>query len=244
LFYLTAEYEAAVQGFGTFLEQFPESDFSANALYWTGEALFELGQLAESRRFFEEVTERYPTSYRVEAARYRQDVIDLEQREDELLTLMQWSHEEYLSALEEFRQKEIAYQEALQSYRDRLSSLAEEDFQQEIEVLTARVSELEDALALKDEQINELLAELRQAEARADALLEISAAAAARQTVAEEEPAPVADTPATTPVGTAAETPAETPPPATTTSVQEELLSLRDAAVRLQQRLLQEGSEE
>ena len=90
LFYLTGEYEAAIQRFNDFQASYPESDFSANALYWTGESLFALGLLSESRRFFEEVTERYPTSYRVEAARYRRDVIDLKERENELLTLLRW----------------------------------------------------------------------------------------------------------------------------------------------------------
>ncbi|MEE8441068.1 MAG: tetratricopeptide repeat protein [Spirochaetia bacterium] len=225
LFYLTEEYEAAVQRFNEFQVTYPESDFSANALYWTGESLFALGLLTESRSFFEEVTEKYPTSYRVEAARYRQNVIDLKEREDELLTLLQWSHEEYLSALDEFRRKELAYQEALQSYRDRLRTLAAEDSPEEIELLNARVAELEASLAERDAQINELLTQLRQAE--------INPASGS------EQPDPVGSVP-----GEVADTREQGKSPATTAGVQGELLSLKAAALELQQRLLQQGSDQ
>jgi len=239
LFYLNGEYEAAVQRFNSFLTEYPQSEFAANALYWTGESLFALGRMSEARRFFEEVVEKYPTSFRVEAARYRQDVIDLELREDELLTLLQWSHEEYLAALEEFRQKEIAYQDALKSYRDRLSSLAAEDFREEIELLNGRVAELEATVSERDDEINDLRAQLRQAQARADALVEISAAAAARQTQqttpAAQQPSGASGTPGAATGSAAATTPS---------SVQNELLSLKAAALELQQRLLQEEGDQ
>ena len=224
LFYLTEEYEAAVQRFNEFQESYPGSDFSANALYWTGESLFALGLLPESRRFFEEVTEGYPTSYRVEAARYRQDVIDLKERENELLTLLRWSHEEYLSALDEFRQKELAYQEALQSYRDRLRTLAAEDFREELELLNGKVADLESTVAERETQINELLAQLRQAQ--------INAASGSSQ-----------QGPVVTGSVAVTETRSDGASSATTTSVQSELLSLKAAALELQQRLLQQGSD-
>lgn len=243
LFYLTDQHEAAVQEFAAFQDDYPESDFSANALYWTGESLFALGNLSEARRFFEEVTEKYPTSFRVEAARYRQDVIDLEQREDELLTLLQWSHEEYLLALDEFRQKEIAYQEALQSYRERLSTLAGEDFREEIQLLNARIGELEDTLSERDAQINDLLAQLRQAEANANAAMAL--AQSMRQAQPAQTEAPVSDDAGD---DTARDSAGESSDAGTASGasadVQSELLSLKAAALELQQRLLQQGSEQ
>jgi TolA-binding protein len=218
LFYLSGEYEAAIQRFDVFLADYAGSDFTANALYWTGESLFALGKLEEARRFFEEVTERYPTSYRVEAARYRQNVIDLKLRENELLTLLQWSHEEYLSALEEFRQKEIAYQDALASYRDRLGTLAAEDFQEEIRLLGERIAELETAVADRDAQINELRAQLRQAQTAEPEVSRVSPdEPAVEEEIAAEE--------------------------SNATDVRAELLSLKAAALELQQRLMEQGAE-
>ena len=236
LFYIGEQYEAAVQRFNEFQMNYPGSDFSANALYWTGESLFSLGLLTESRRFFEEVAEKYPTSYRVEAARYRQDIIDLELRENELLTLLQWSHEEYLASLDEFRQKELAYQDALRSYRQRLSTLAVEDFREEIELLGARVAELESTLANRETEINDLLAQLRQAQARADALVEISAATAAAQ------PSGVTSSPVASSPTVVTDTGQTSLPQTGAAGVQSELLTLKAAALALQQRLLQQGS--
>lgn len=223
LFYLTGDYEAAVRMFADFEQAYPDSTFTANALYWSGESLFSLGRLPEARRLFEEVIEQYPTSFRVEAARYRKDIIDLKQRENELLTLLQWSHEEYLTALDDFRQKELSYQEALQAYRDRLRSLAAEDFQEEIDVLSARVAELEDTVAERDAQVNNLLAQLRQAQSGAATTVQSASPADAQNT----------STPAT---------PASGDTTANAQSVQSELLSLKAAALELQRRLLDQGS--
>ncbi len=222
LFYLDEEYEASIQRFNDFLQAYPESDFRANSIYWSGEALFALGNLDEARRFFEEVTERYPTSFRVEAARYRLDIIDLKRRENELLTLLQWSHEEYLASLEEFRQKELAYQEALTAYRDRLANLAEEDFREEIRVLNARVGELESLLAARDSRINELLAEVRRAEASTPVVTTDGADeddGESSTAGAETSSSEVAD-------------------------LRSELLSLKAEALELQRRLIQEGASE
>lgn len=164
LFYLTQEFQSSIDQFARFMDTYPQSQFFANALYWTGEGLFSLGNIDEAERFFAEVTERYPRSFRVEAARYRLDVIELSRRENELLTLLQWSHEEYLSALESFQNRERTYQEALRSYRARLASLATDDFEDEILGLNARIEELEEEVLDKDVTIFQLLAQIRQIE--------------------------------------------------------------------------------
>ncbi len=165
IFHIEDQHEAAIDRFTKFFDEFPDSEFYPNALYWTGEALFALGRLDEAQRLFAEVTERYPSSFRVEAARYRIDIIELSRREEELLTLLQWSHEEYLSALETYQARERSYQEALLAYRERLAGLASEDFQQEIRTLNARVAALESTVAERDARINDLLAQLRQVNA-------------------------------------------------------------------------------
>ena len=188
LFFLTEEYDAAIGQFGTFMQGYPDSSFYPNALYWTGESLFSLGNVNEAERFFAEVTERFPTSFRVEAARYRLDVIDLARRENELLTLLQWSHEEYLSALESFQQREVAYQEALSSYRERLASLATDDFEDEILALNSQIDDLEDELLEKDVTIFELMARIRQLEATASATP--STAPGTTSVVTEAQPVP------------------------------------------------------
>lgn len=211
IFHIQDQYEAAIDRFMRFFDEFPDSEFYPNALYWTGEALFALGRLDEAQRLFAEVTERYPSSFRVEAARYRIDIIELARREEELLTLLQWSHEEYLSALETYQARERSYQEALRAYRERFAGLASEDFESEIRTLNARIAELEATVTERDARINDLLAQLRQASAEPDA-----------------------DPSSSSPSVSA-------PTPQSDVELQETLLSLKAQALELQEILLEQG---
>ncbi|MFW5789525.1 MAG: tetratricopeptide repeat protein [Spirochaetota bacterium] len=228
VFHLDGDYQTAVERFTRFTNDYPDSEFYPNALYWSGESLFSLGRLDEAERLFTEVTDSHPTSYRFEAARYRLDIIELSRRENELLTLLQWSHEEYLAALETFQQRERSYQEALRSYRARLAGLATEDFRAEISSLNERVAELEESLAERDDRINELLSQLRRARAGA---ADDSAPADAPQTGTDE-----ADE-------TTGEPRAEAPG-AGDLELRETLLSLKAQALELQQQLLEQEENE
>lgn len=190
LLYLQQEYQSALEAFERFIDSYPGSPFVANAFYWSGEALFELGHLNRARTLFQTVVEDYPTSFRVEAARYRISVIELKRREEELLKLLRWSHEESLRALEEFQQREQTYQEALAEYQRRLANLSEDDFRAEIEVLRAQIEELTVELADRDATIADLQAELQSALRAAE---ELSAARdAAEQRSESDDPARVA----------------------------------------------------
>jgi TolA-binding protein len=163
ILFLQEDYEGALQAFTTFIRNYGDSPFVANATYWSGEALFNLGRLDEAKRIFETVLRDFSTSYRVEAARYRIALIELHQREQELLTLLQWSHEEYLQALDEFDRRERAYQEAIASYQQRLQSAAGEDFREEITRLTTQVRTLQELLRSRDAEIDRLEEQLTSA---------------------------------------------------------------------------------
>ncbi|MEX2444555.1 MAG: tetratricopeptide repeat protein [Alkalispirochaeta sp.] len=123
LLFMQEDYAGAIEALNSFIVDNPESPFVANALYWSGESLYNLGRLDEARRVFQAVVRDYPRSFRVEAARYRTALIDLDERETELLELLRWSHEEYLQALDEFERREQAYQEAISSYQKQITAL-------------------------------------------------------------------------------------------------------------------------
>lgn len=123
LLFMQEDYAGAIEALNRFIERHEDSPFVANALYWSGESLYSLGRLDAARRVFQSVVDNYPRSFRVEAARYRMALIDLDERETELLELLRWSHEEYLQALDEFERREQAYQEAISSYQEQLSTL-------------------------------------------------------------------------------------------------------------------------
>lgn len=160
LLFMGEDYEGAVQSLATFVDEYSDSPFVANAIYWSGEALFNLGRLSEARRLFDTVLRDYPTSFRVEAARYRIAVIDLNVREQELLQLLRWSHEEYLEALDEFQRREQAYREAIASYQERLQNAATADFRDEIIRLTAQVRTLQETVRSRDAEITRLQQQL------------------------------------------------------------------------------------
>lgn len=155
-----SEYEEAVQLFAVFLEKYPDHAFASSALYWTGDSLFYLGRLPESEAVFRSLLSEYPKSVKYEAASYKLSLIRYKYRENELLTLLKWSHEESLRVIEEFQRREKAYEQALAVYQRRLAGSGEpvpaqgsppaaDDTEQRIAALNARIEELTKALASK-----------------------------------------------------------------------------------------------
>jgi TolA-binding protein len=156
LLYLQEDYQQSIQALEAFIDEYPDSRFLPNAYYWIGESLYALGQFDAAAQVFRTVTEEFPDSYRAEAADYRLSVIELSRREESLLKLLRWSHQEYLNAVDEFEQREKTYEEALTEYRERLRRLATGDFRAEIDRLSERVSELETRLAERERLIEDL----------------------------------------------------------------------------------------
>ncbi|MBT3272803.1 MAG: tetratricopeptide repeat protein, partial [Spirochaetales bacterium] len=123
LIFLQGEYEKSIQILEDFVSAHPSSVFSANSYFWIGESLYSLGHFEEALAIFEIVVNDYPRSFKVEAAGYRISLIELKERERELLKLLKWSHEEYLRALEAFDRKERSYEQALASYQRSLREI-------------------------------------------------------------------------------------------------------------------------
>ncbi len=152
--FLSAQYEAAIQAFSEFITSYSSNPFVANAYYWTGEALFNLGQLENAEKMFNAVIEEFPNGSRVEASRYRLAVINMNRREQELLKLLQWTHEESIRSIEEFRRKELEYREAITSYQSRMVGTADVRVQEEINNLIGKIARLEDERATLQDQID------------------------------------------------------------------------------------------
>jgi outer membrane protein assembly factor BamD (BamD/ComL family) len=132
LLYYQKEYDSAITAFGNFLSRYPESEYAANAYFWTGESLFALGNLDPAEKMFTTVFTRYPTSARVEAAKYRTALIGQKYREEELLKLLKWSHEEYLKSLESKTNLEKTYSEIVSSYQRQILALNTGDLHDEV----------------------------------------------------------------------------------------------------------------
>jgi tetratricopeptide (TPR) repeat protein len=156
--FLQGEYETSIRILEDFIDDYPNSFFVANAYFWIGESLYALGHFDKALEIFEIVVSNYPTSFKIEAARYRVSLIELKERERELLKLLKWSHEEYLRALEQFDRKEREYEQAIVVYQrkireyetestedPRISSLQQQvaDLQKKIEDYKDKIGNLE-----------------------------------------------------------------------------------------------------
>ena len=95
----------------------------ASALYWAGVSLFSMGQLDRASDLFTYVVQRFPASSKSGASGSRLALISQRRVETELLTLLRWSHEESMRNMEEFRRREMLYNQALVAYQRQVADL-------------------------------------------------------------------------------------------------------------------------
>ncbi|MDR1316241.1 MAG: tetratricopeptide repeat protein [Spirochaetales bacterium] len=127
ILYGQKDYDSAIAAFQTFITRYPESEYVPNAYFWMGESLFAVGNLLPAEKMFSTVITQYPTSSRVETARYRNSLIGLKYREEELLKLLKWSHEEYLKSVDARANLEKTYTEIVSSYQRQIAALNTDD---------------------------------------------------------------------------------------------------------------------
>jgi tetratricopeptide (TPR) repeat protein len=158
--YTQKEYEPALRVFDAFLEKGKGHEMVPSGLFWAGECLFYLGRLEEAEKVYRTLVESYPKNVKIEAATYRLALIRYKYREEELLKLLKWSHEESLKIIEEFQRREKTYEQALSVYQRRLGESAKQSGpltpDQEITQLSMRIDDLTLAVAERDAKIAEL----------------------------------------------------------------------------------------
>jgi tetratricopeptide (TPR) repeat protein len=114
-YFLLNDFSGAIQLFNRMISTHTRSPFIPNAFYWAGESYLALGNLEEALRLFEIVVSQFPTAGRFEAARYRIDVIRLQQRENQLVTLMRWIQEDSLRVSEAQVREITSLRQAIQT---------------------------------------------------------------------------------------------------------------------------------
>lgn len=156
LLYLQREFETAIQVLYGFVNRYPDDPYVSNAFFWIGESLYSLGNFDEAETVYAHIVDSYPDSFKIEAARYRLQLIQFKYRENELVKLLKISHEEYLRAVEEFLQREKAYEQALTEYQKRIAVVMSEDLEAEFDELNAELKEsqaLVDRLQRENQQL-------------------------------------------------------------------------------------------
>ena len=159
-------YEESIEKMHSFLEVSGENRLNGNAYFWIGESLFFLGHKKDALFFYSKVINSYPESYKYEASVYRSELIKLGAREEELLKLLKWSHEESLREREIFIKKEKEYKQAVLAYQRKLSVLSDHDINSQVltlretnNLLEKQISLLKSRLEDKEKEI-EILKEM------------------------------------------------------------------------------------
>ena len=143
ILYSDGDFSHAIQAFGQYLDLAPAGEQVPNALFWMAESAFSLGHYEEAGALYTKIVQGYPSSFKLEASRYRLSVIDLRHREEELLKLLQWSHTEAINSADEFQRREKAYQQSMVAYQKRILDLQSTDS-------GAKVASLEELIRQKD----------------------------------------------------------------------------------------------
>ncbi len=147
ILFLQNEYDNCIHFYSSFLTGFPESPYYASSLFWIGESLYAMGRFDEAAEIYKTLLEKYPRSVKIEASRYRLSLIEYRYREEELLKMLQWSHEEFLKSTAEYEQKEKEFNQALGVYQGKLIELTRtrEMYENRLKLLALK----EEALSLK-----------------------------------------------------------------------------------------------
>jgi len=110
IYFQKEEYAGAIEQLSRFLEVYPASKYRANSYYWIAESLLQIGRIEDAETLFKRIVREFPSSYRVEAAQYRLEVIMLTKHERELRQLLQVSNEKLIQQSQKIRglEREIA----------------------------------------------------------------------------------------------------------------------------------------
>ncbi len=154
--FINGKYEISIDFLNQFIDNSASHPLEGNAFYWMAESLFNLGHIEESLKLYRIVETEYKDSYKYEAAKYRIELINLGKREEELIKLLKWSHEEALREREQFIKKEKEYNQAILSYQKKLALLSEEDTNSLLISLRETNNVLKKQLEMQDQLIKKM----------------------------------------------------------------------------------------
>ncbi|MDR0586712.1 MAG: tetratricopeptide repeat protein [Treponema sp.] len=157
ILYYLGNYEEALIVLSDYSARENDKTLKAASLYWAGECLYALGQLDTAETVFAGVVEKYPGSSKYQAALYRMELIKQKKVEAELLSILNWTHEESLRIQEEYQRREKDYDLTIMAYQKRLAELqgdtsvsdlelSNEDYRSQITAAEQKISSLESSL--------------------------------------------------------------------------------------------------
>jgi TolA-binding protein len=154
-YYNLGYFEDALVTFKRYNDNAKDDDYlrKAAAFFWMGECLYSMGQLEKAEEFYNWIITQYPGSPKYEMSSYRIDLIKQKKIEQELLTLLRWSHEESLRTNEDYQRRIRAYEQALDFYQKRVAELSSDTRVVDLENMNA---EYQDKLASAEAEVRRL----------------------------------------------------------------------------------------
>jgi TolA-binding protein len=149
LYYL-GRYNDAIVVLSSYAESQDDTNKKASALYWAGESLYALGNYDLALQMYETIVTQYPKSPKYPPASYRIDLIKQKKGEEELLSIIKWTHEELLKNLEDYETREKNYDQMLADYQKRIREMqgqtTNEETLTQLRYALDRIAELEASL--------------------------------------------------------------------------------------------------
>jgi TolA-binding protein len=166
--YLLENYGPAVTLFDTYVSRYPSLDYADNSLYWKAESFLALGNREEARQAFEEVLERYPNGNKADAARFKLELMDIEDEIAAQETAPTETEGEREPASGEWQVLEREYQSNIQRLNERIQQLrieidelqgmgevADEEGAAQLEERMKALIAWENILKIKEESLNQ-----------------------------------------------------------------------------------------
>ncbi len=173
-------YEQAISGFTAFIKNYPEHDLVAPAVFFTGEALYNVYEFASAKAYYDRIIVDFPNSSKYDDALFRLELLKQREREEKLLYLLRVTGEEAVAAKEDYERqiKQLQSEEAL-ILRKRLEDLEQEFSKLQVEKedliiqnenLKNTVQELQTVNATTAESLESLTTEIQDSRSN-DALI-------------------------------------------------------------------------
>ncbi len=131
-------YNQSVSGFASFIQDYPNHAMIPNALYFTGEALYNVYEFTKAKTYYDTIIVNYPNSDKYDSALFRIELLKQREREEKLLYLLRVTGEEAVAAKEDY-ERQI---KQLQSEESLLLSKRVQELEQDIGRLQVEKQEL------------------------------------------------------------------------------------------------------
>ncbi|KPJ89388.1 MAG: hypothetical protein AMS17_02160 [Spirochaetes bacterium DG_61] len=81
LSFLQGRLQESIGIFDRYVKNYPTREYADNSLYWKAEALLGLGERSDAKDVLQELLERYPKGNKVEAARFKLRLLELQEQQ-------------------------------------------------------------------------------------------------------------------------------------------------------------------